>query len=68
MKVLISARELEILRKSVYGLSVKQIADELKMSPLEVDKSLKNVLKNTQSKEPLQALQNLAKFGFEISE
>jgi DNA-binding CsgD family transcriptional regulator len=68
MKVSISSRELEILRKSVYGLRPDQIASELMISSREVEKSLKGVLRNTQSKEPLQAMQILAKKGFLITE
>jgi DNA-binding NarL/FixJ family response regulator len=68
MKVSISARELEILRKSVYGLSSDQIANELRISAGEVDRSLKVVMKTTQCKEPLQAMQSLAKNGFSITE
>jgi DNA-binding CsgD family transcriptional regulator len=68
MKLLISARELEILRKAVYGLTSQQIAAELNMTPKEVDQSLKGVMKNTQSKEPFQAMQSLAKNGFQLRE
>ena len=68
MKVSISSRELEILRKAVYGLTCDQIANELMISSQDVEKSLKTVFKNTKSKEPLQALQILAKNGFQISE
>jgi DNA-binding NarL/FixJ family response regulator len=66
MKVSISARELEILRKSVYGLSSDQIANELRISSKEVSDSLKVIMKTTQCKEPLQAMQTLAKNGFSI--
>jgi DNA-binding NarL/FixJ family response regulator len=68
MKISISARELEILRKSVYGLNSDQIANELKISTQEVDRSLKYVMKSTQCKEPLHAMQILAKNGFSLVE
>ena len=68
MKIVITARELEILRKAVYGLSSKEIAREMKLSPNEVDSCLKELLKNTQSREPMQAMQNLAKNGFQLSD
>jgi DNA-binding CsgD family transcriptional regulator len=67
MKVLISARQLEILRKAVYGLSANEIASQLMIQERDVEKALKEVFKTTQSKEPLQAMQNLAKNGFHIS-
>jgi DNA-binding NarL/FixJ family response regulator len=67
MKVSISSRDLEILRKAVYGLSHDQIANELRINAEEVQTALKHVLKNTQSKEPLQAMQILAKNGFVIA-
>jgi DNA-binding CsgD family transcriptional regulator len=66
MKLTISSRELQILRKAVYGLTPQEIAVELQISPREVDQSLKYVMKNTQSKEPMQAMQNLAKNGFRL--
>jgi|GEM_PF-4547948 len=66
MKLQISVRELEILRKSVYGLTVQQIAADLNISVQEVDRSLKGVMKITQSKEPFQAMQSLAKNGFQV--
>jgi len=66
MKVSISSREFEVLRKSVYGLTNEQIADELMMTSRDVEKTLKGVLKNTRCKEPLQAMQTLAQKGFQI--
>jgi DNA-binding CsgD family transcriptional regulator len=68
MKVSISARQLEILRKAVYGLSPYEIANQLMIQERDVEKALKDVFKSTHSKEPLQAMQNLAKNGFQISE
>jgi DNA-binding NarL/FixJ family response regulator len=68
MKVSITARDLEILRKAVYGLNHDQIANDLLITNQEVEKSLKVVLKNTQSKEPFQAMQILAKNGFSLSD
>lgn len=68
MMLLISARELEILRKAIDGLSPKQIAEDLNINSLEVHKSLKSIMKNTQSKEPVQAMQVLARNGFQLSD
>jgi DNA-binding NarL/FixJ family response regulator len=68
MKLFISARELEILRKAVYGLSPHEIAGELHLTKIEVQESLKRIMKSTQSREPLQALQNLAKNGFHLAD
>jgi DNA-binding NarL/FixJ family response regulator len=67
MKIVISTRDLEILRKSVYGLTAEQIANELRIPDKEVQVALRSILKNTQSKEPLQAMQTLAKNGFQIA-
>jgi DNA-binding NarL/FixJ family response regulator len=66
MKLLISARDLEILRKAVYGLSAKEIAADLNIPFQDVDRSLKTVLKDTQCKQPMQAMQVLASKGFEL--
>ncbi|HYC85659.1 MAG TPA: LuxR C-terminal-related transcriptional regulator [Chryseosolibacter sp.] len=66
MKLTIRARELEILRKTVYGLSPKEIAAELQITAEEVERSLKGLMKSTQSKEPMQAMQILAKNGFQL--
>lgn len=66
MKILISAKELEVLRKTVSGLSSMEIANQLKISAKDVESSLKGVMKNTQSKEPIQALHSLAKHGFQL--
>jgi DNA-binding NarL/FixJ family response regulator len=68
MKVFISARELEILRKAVYGLTTDEIAHQLKMDTDQVQRSLKSVMKNTHAKEPIEALQNLAKNGFQLAD
>jgi DNA-binding CsgD family transcriptional regulator len=68
MKLFISAQELEILRKAVYGLSADEIARQLKMNTDQVQKSLKTVMKNTRAKEPIEALQSLAKNGFQLAD
>ena len=68
MKVSISSRELEILRKSADGLSVQQIADEMKVSQQQITKSQKEIMVKTGSGNVLNALQNLAKKGFVLTE
>ena len=68
MKVAISSRQLDILRKTVYGLTIAQIARELMIHEKDVDSALKKVMKSTGSKEPVQAMQNLAKNGFSLIE
>jgi DNA-binding CsgD family transcriptional regulator len=68
MKVTISATQLEILRQAVNGRTSEEIAQELMIGQSDVTHALKKILKSTQSKEPLQAMQNLAKHGFQISE
>ena len=68
MKVLISSRELEILRKSADGLTVKQIANELNVSQQQISKSQKEILSRTGAANLLNALQALAKNGFVLRE
>ena len=68
MKVTISSRELEILRKSADGLSVQQIAAEMKVSHQQISKSQKEIMAKTGSGNLLNALQALAKKGFELTE
>lgn len=68
MKVSISSRELEILRKSADGFSVKQIADELNVSHQMISKSQKEILQRTGAGSLVNALQALAKEGFIIKE
>jgi DNA-binding NarL/FixJ family response regulator len=68
MKVSISSRELEILRKSADGLSVQQIADEMKVSQQQITKSQKEIMVKTGSGNVLNALQALAKKGFVLTE
>lgn len=68
MKVSISSRELEILRKSADGLTVQQIANELKVSQQLISKSQKEILSRTGSASLLNALQALAKNGFVLRE
>ena len=66
MQIAISSQQLEILRKSAFGLSMKEIAGELNVSQDEVERALKIIMKSTQSKEPAHALQTLARNGFSL--
>ncbi len=68
MKVSISSRELEILRKSAEGLSAKEIADELNVSQQSISKSQKSILARTGESNLLNALQALARNGFVLKE
>lgn len=68
MKVSISSRELEILRKSADGLTVQQIARDLNVSQQIISKSQKEILQKTGSSNVLSALQILAKKGFILTE
>jgi DNA-binding NarL/FixJ family response regulator len=68
MKVLISSRELEILRKSADGLTVQEIANDMKVSQQLISKSQKEILQRTGSANVLNALQALAKRGFQLTE
>jgi DNA-binding NarL/FixJ family response regulator len=66
MQVALSSQQLEILRKSASGISPRQIANELNVSEEEVERSLSVIMKSTHSKEPVHALQALAKQGFSM--
>ena len=64
MKVSISSRELEILRKSADGLTVQQIANDLNLSQQMIAKSQKEILQKIGAGDLLNALQVLARKGF----
>lgn len=68
MKVPISSRELEILRKSAEGLTVKEIASELNAKQQEISKSQKEILIRTGQGTLVNALQALARRGFVLTE
>lgn len=68
MKVPISSRELEILRKSAEGLTVKEIASELNAKQQDISKSQKEILIRTGQGNLVNALQALAKRGFVLTE
>ena len=68
MKVSISSRELEILRKSADGLTVQQIANDLNISEQDISKTQKKALQKIGTGNPLSALQVLAKKGFVLAQ
>jgi DNA-binding NarL/FixJ family response regulator len=68
MKVSISSKELEILRKSAEGQTVQQIANELNVSHQIISKSQKEILIRTGAGNLVNALQALAKRGFVLTE
>jgi DNA-binding NarL/FixJ family response regulator len=68
MKVSISSRELEILRKSADGLTVQQIAHDMNVSQQMISKAQKEILQRTGAVNLLKALQALAKKGFVLTE
>lgn len=68
MKVSISSRELEILRKSADGLTVQQIARDLNASHQSISKCQKEILQKTGASNVLSALQVLARKGFILTE
>lgn len=68
MKVSISSRELEILRKSADGLTVQQIALDMKVSQQMITKAQKEILQRTGAVNLLKALQSLARKGFVLTE
>jgi DNA-binding NarL/FixJ family response regulator len=67
MKVSISSRELEILRKSADGLTVQQIANDLNEPEQDISKTQKKVLQKIGTGNVLNALQVLAKKGFVLA-
>ncbi|HEY0653559.1 MAG TPA: LuxR C-terminal-related transcriptional regulator [Chryseosolibacter sp.] len=68
MKIAISSKELEILRKSAEGVSLQQIADELHLPQQIISKSQKEILSRAGVTSSVNALQALAKRGFTITE
>jgi DNA-binding NarL/FixJ family response regulator len=68
MKVSISSRELEILRKSADGLTVQQIAHDMNVSQQMISKTQKEILQRTGAVNLLKALQALARKGFVLTE
>lgn len=68
MKVSITSRELEVLRKSADGLSIKQIASDLDVSTQLIGKLQKEILIRTGAGNILNALQALAKHGFVLKD
>jgi DNA-binding NarL/FixJ family response regulator len=68
MKVPISSRELEILRKSAEGLTIKEIASELNAKQQEISKSQREILIRTGEGNLINALQALARRGFVLTE
>jgi DNA-binding NarL/FixJ family response regulator len=68
MKVPISPKELEILRKSAEGQTVQQIANDLNVSQQMISRSQKEILLRTGAASPINALQAVAKRGFVITE
>jgi DNA-binding NarL/FixJ family response regulator len=68
MKVSISSRELEILRKSADGLTVQEIASDMNISQSLISRSQKEILQRTGTASIVNALQALAKHGFVLVE
>jgi DNA-binding NarL/FixJ family response regulator len=68
MKVSISSRELEILRKSADGLTTQQIANDLNVPEQDITKSQKKILQKIGTGNVLNALQTLAKKGFVLNQ
>jgi DNA-binding NarL/FixJ family response regulator len=68
MKVPISSTELEILRRSAEGFSVKEIASELNVSQQVISRSQKEILMRTGEGNLINALQAVARRGFVLTE
>lgn len=67
MKILISSRELEVLRKSVDGLSAKQIASDLNTNHHDITRCQRTILQKTNADNAMGAIQILAKNGFVLT-
>ena len=68
MKIPITSQELEILRKSAEGLTAQQIAVELNTDPKIIAKTQKEILARTSTSNVMNALQELARKGFELKD
>lgn len=68
MKVSLSTRELEILRKAADGFTTKQIANELNVSEKIISSTQKELLNKIGEANVLRALQAIAKRGFELKD
>ena len=68
MKVSMSIRELEIVRKSAEGLSAAQIANDLNESEEQIKDSQRRILMKTGTRNLFRALHALAKNGFVFTE
>jgi DNA-binding NarL/FixJ family response regulator len=68
MKIAISSKELEILRKSAEGFSVEEIAEDLHVSQQVIAKSQKEVLSRAGVNSSINALQAIARRGFVLTE
>jgi DNA-binding NarL/FixJ family response regulator len=66
MKIQITSHELEVLRKSAEGNTVQQIASDLNITPKDVAKCQKQILSITSTSNLMNALQELARKGFEL--
>lgn len=68
MKILISSKELEMLRLLAEGLPDKEIAKETRVEPEIIPEFRRSVLKRIGAQTPVQAFQILAKNGFELQD
>jgi DNA-binding CsgD family transcriptional regulator len=66
MKIQITSQELEVLRKSAEGNTIQQIASDLNLNPKDVAKCQKQILAITSTSNVMNALQELARKGFEL--
>jgi DNA-binding CsgD family transcriptional regulator len=68
MKIQITSQELEVLRKSAEGNTIQQIASDLNLNPKDVAKCQKQILTITSTSNVMNALQELARKGFELKD
>ena len=68
MGILISNLELKVLKLTADGINSQDLAKILDLSHTESEKIKVGVLKKLNAKDPLVALQNLAKNGFRLAD
>lgn len=68
MKIAISSKELEILRKSAEGYTAEEIANELHVTQQMISRLQKDLLNRAGANSSINALQAIARRGFILTE
>ncbi|HOO09923.1 MAG TPA: LuxR C-terminal-related transcriptional regulator [Cyclobacteriaceae bacterium] len=66
MKIIVTSRELQVLKLASEGKSPDVIASEINVRKAEVEKGMKSVCLKLSTKNPLDAMQKLLKNDFEV--